>query len=107
MDPLVDLARVYADAEHALNRRVAAEVTRTLDTDGPTDLMQQAAAVARLRRDAQAVVRHVNGQVPPIARRGSVSRPRELISTRPTRKNAPTPSMRQPAYLPADPLVRR
>lgn len=66
-DALVALARVYADAEHALTRRVAAEVVRTLDA-GPSATAVQAEAVQSLRRDAQHVLSYVNREVPPLAR---------------------------------------
>lgn len=70
MDPLEELARVYADAEHALSLNVAREVERGLaDEDAPTDTAVQLAAVRRLRIAAQDAVRGLNGRVPPIARR--------------------------------------
>lgn len=70
MDPLEELARVYADAEHALAEIVAREVAREVarDGDGPTENQARLAAVRAVRVAAQDAVRGLNGRVPPLAR---------------------------------------
>ncbi|MDN5750931.1 MAG: hypothetical protein L0H64_20885, partial [Pseudonocardia sp.] len=70
VDPLEELARVYADAEHALAEIVSREVAREVarDGDGPTENQARLAAVRAVRVAAQDAVRGLNGRVPPLAR---------------------------------------
>lgn len=70
MDPYEELARVYADAEHALSEVLTREVARdiTREGDGAREAAERLASANAVRVAAQEAVRGLNGRVPPLAR---------------------------------------